>query len=55
MQRDDQKYDLFETAKRMVKINQDITVDCCIGNDTAVLAVSDEDEKKELGNVVVRR
>lgn len=30
----------------MVRINQDITVDRCICNDAAVLAVSDEDEKK---------
>ena len=39
---------MFGTAKRMVKINQDIIVEQCIGNDAGVLAVSDEDEENNL-------
>lgn len=45
MRRDDQNYDMFGTAKRMVKINQYITGEQCIGNDAGVLDVSEEDEE----------
>ena len=41
MQRDDQKYDVFKIAKRMVKTNRDIIGEQCIRSDDGVLAVSD--------------
>lgn len=43
MWKDDQKSDVFKTAKTMVKTNQDISDEHCIRNDDGTLAVSDED------------
>ena len=43
MWKDDQKSDVFKTAKTMVKTNQDISDEHCIRNDDSTLAVSDED------------
>ena len=41
----DQKYDVFKIAKRMLKNNQDNIGEQCIRNDDDVLAISDEDKK----------
>ena len=37
----DQKCDVFQIAKRMVKTNQDIIGDQCLRNDDGALTVSD--------------
>ena len=42
---DDKKSDVFKTAKRMVKTNQDIIGEQCIRKDDSVLAVSNDDRK----------
>ena len=44
MQQDDQKCDVFKTAKRMVKTNEDIG-EQCIKKDNGILAVKNEDKK----------
>ena len=41
MRLEDQKYDVFKTAKKMVKTNQDITGEQCIRHDDDVFAVND--------------
>lgn len=43
---DDQKYVVFNIAKRVVKINPDIIGQQCIRTDHDVLAVIDEDKKR---------
>ena len=43
---DDQKYVVFNIAKRVVKLNPDIIGQQCIRNDHDVLAVSDKDKKR---------
>ena len=43
MWKDDQKCDVFKTAKTKVKTNRDISDEHCIRNDDGTLAVSDED------------
>ena len=43
--RDDQKGEMFKTAKRMVKTNQDIVGEQYKRNDDGVLAVSNKDKK----------
>ena len=42
---DDKKSDVFKTAKRMVKTNQDIIGEQCLRKDDSVLAVSNDDRK----------
>ena len=46
MQKNNQKCDVSETAKRMIKTNQVIISEHCIKHGDGLLAVSDEDEKK---------
>ena len=46
--RDDQKWDVFKTARRMVKTNQGIIDEQGIRNDDGILAVRDEDKKMPL-------
>lgn len=45
IRRDNQKYELLITPKRMIIANQNIIREQCIRNDKGVLAVSDEDKK----------
>ena len=45
MRRDDQKFHVFKTPKRMVKTNQDIIGEQNIRNNNCVLVVIDEDKK----------
>ena len=45
MQWDDQKCDAFKITRGVVKTNQDVIDEQCIGNDDVVSAVSDEDMK----------
>ena len=43
---DDQKYVVFNVAKRMFQLNQDIIGQQCIRNDHDILPVSDKDKKR---------
>ena len=45
IRRDNQKYELLITPKRMIIANQNIIREQCIRNDKGVLGVSDEDKK----------
>ena len=45
MQHNDQKYDLFKYAKRIIRTNEDITGQQYIRNDDRVLVVNDENKK----------
>ena len=45
MQRDDHKCDVFKSAKRMVKSNQDVVGEQCIRYGDDVLSVSDDNKK----------
>ena len=53
MQKNNQKCDVSETAKRMIKTNQVIISEHCIKHGDGLLAVSDGDEKK-LEKVIMR-
>ena len=45
MSRDDEEYDVFKFAKRMIKTNENIIGEQCIRNDDDVLTVCDNDTK----------
>ena len=45
MQRNDQKSDVFNSVKRLVKTNQDVSDQQCMRNDDGVLTFSHKDQK----------